>query len=386
MKQIIQQYIESATKRCITYEQFMELALYHPSKGYYQKSESKVGKKGDFITSPSVHPVFGRVLAGFLAELAEEEKLPLNVCELGAGDGKLTTSILQEWESLSPSSFNELSYFAVETSRYHRKLLKERLGKEKSVQIYGSLAALIEAMPTFKGIVLSNELFDALPVRVVQKVDGMLYEVMVGLTADGELKEEMRPCKDRAILDWLKRVDFPIFEGERVEIPLAMTKMIGELADWIDFGALLTIDYGYSNEEREGPEHKEGSLRGYCRHRLVKDPLLNPSEMDLTAHLHWDAFNQIAAAEGFHSYLSISQREFLLKTGIFGFLKDLPKDCDPFSEARRQNRAIVELVSDDSFGKAFQVMLHGKGLQGDFVENWIARQPLEEAIKKDDEH
>lgn len=363
----------------------MELVLYHPEEGYYHKPGLKIGKFGDFVTSSVIHPVFGRTLARFLIELLQKEQLPFYVCEIGAGTGQLTAAIIEEWENLSPSTYNKLKYFVVETSASHRELLNDRFTGEMNVQIYENLSQLRIEESAFSGILFSNEFFDALPVRVVEKAECILYEVMVTLGEDGELKEELKVCRDPLILEWIDTLNFPIHEGERVEIPLVMTNMMNDLANWLDRGTILTFDYGYTNKDRTRPERRNGSLRGYKHHRLVEDLLLNPGKMDLTAHVHWDVYDQIAKSAGLHRYFSVSQREFLLKSGVLAFLKETGDSKDPFSGSHKQNRAIRSLISEDSFGHAYQTILHGKGIDTDFIKNWKARQPIEEAIKKDDE-
>ncbi|HET7657330.1 MAG TPA: SAM-dependent methyltransferase [Bacillales bacterium] len=381
MKTILKQMIEAEPDRSITYEQFMNAVLYHPEKGYYQNSNVKIGRAGDFITSPSVHPVFGRTLARFIMEVMEAERLPLSICELGAGDGRLSEAILREWLRYAPSNAKQIEYFAVEGSPYHREQIRKRLPEEIKVKIYEDLYRLQEEQPSFSGIVFSNEFFDALPVRVVQNVEGVLHEVKITIDEKGELKEVLQLCEDQSIIEWIAELRFPIDEKERVEIPLTMTEVVKELANWIDRGAMLTIDYGHTNEERKQLKRRSGSLRGYHQHQLVEEPLLNPGEMDLTAHIHLDAFHAWAERFGLDSSFKMSQRQFLLNSGILEALRESDAG-DPFSKDQRQNRAILTLISDHAFGNAFQVMFHGKDLDGEFLKNWLLRKPIEEAIKK----
>ncbi|HEX6923662.1 MAG TPA: SAM-dependent methyltransferase [Bacillales bacterium] len=381
MKNILRNLIDAQPDRCITYEQFMNTALYHPEKGYYRKPSVKIGKKGDFYTSSSVHPVFGWTAARFFIDLVEQEGLPPVVCEVGAGDGIFAKAVLEEWKRLSPSSYGDLQYLMVEESPFQRKQQNGlRMAENPAVQ-YDSFQEMQADWPSFSGIVFSNELFDAFPVRVVEKVDGVLLEVKVTIDEKGELVEVSVPCHDQQIFDWIEAYGFPIQEGQRIEIPLVMTHWLEDAADWMERGAIVTIDYGYTEEEWQNPRRKEGSLRGYYRHQLVDNPLYRPSEMDVTANIHVDAIRQIGEDHGLDHLFSITQRDFLLTAGILKHLNDSPSP-DPFSLSQRQNRAIGALISEGSLGNAFYAILQGKRLSGRFAESWFARTPIHEAIQK----
>ncbi|HEX7063468.1 MAG TPA: SAM-dependent methyltransferase, partial [Bacillales bacterium] len=226
MEKILRNLIASQQDHCITYEEYMNTVLYHPEKGYYQKPSVKIGKSGDFFTSPSVHPVFGHTLARFLIDLLNKEQLPPVVCEVGAGDGRLAAAILEEWKRLSPDSYEKLTYIIVEASPFHQQQQKRNLPPDTSVVQYEHLKELKAETPAFSGILFSNELFDAFPVRVVENVSGHLHEVKVGQDEGGALEEIRVPCEDQRIFQWIQLYGFPPREGQRIEIPLMMTRWL----------------------------------------------------------------------------------------------------------------------------------------------------------------
>ncbi|HET7579789.1 MAG TPA: SAM-dependent methyltransferase [Bacillales bacterium] len=382
MKNILRNLIEKQSDQRIDYEQYMHTVLYHPEEGYYQKPSVKIGKTGDFYTSPSVHPVFGRTLARFFMKLIKAENLPSVICEVGAGDGQLAKAVLEEWKKYAPDSYSDLTYIAVEESAYHRKEQEKHLSSERSFVQYESLDQLQAEMPVFSGILFFNELLDAMPVRVVQEKKDQLCEVKITLDEVGELTEVLEPCQDSRILNWMDTYGFPLQPGQRVEIPLAMTRWLEKTTEWLERGVMITIDYGYTEKEWVHPGRREGSLRGYLRHQLMKNPLDYPGEMDLTSHIHVDAVRKIAEAKGMEPLFIMTQREFLLKTGILDFLRPLSDSSDPFSGDDRQNRAIRSLVADTSLGHAFYVMAQGRGLEGKYIHEWLAHDPIQEAIKK----
>lgn len=381
MKNILRSLIEKQSDRRIDYEQYMSTVLYHPEKGYYQKPSTKIGKTGDFYTSSSVHPVFGRSLARFFMDLIEAENLPPVICEVGAGDGQLAKALIEEWKRFAPDFYHDLVYRAVEESAFHRTEQEKHLSSERSFIQYKSLGQLQEEIPAFSGVLFSNELLDAMPVRVVEVKNGQLCEVKITLDEFGGLTEVLVPCQDERILNWMNDYGFPLQSQQRIEIPLAMTRWLENTAEWLERGVMITIDYGYTEEEWAHSGRREGSLRGYLRHQLIKNPLDHPGEMDLTSHIHVDALRKIVETKGLKSLFTMTQREFLLKAGILEFLQPI-SDHDPFSSDFRQNRAIRSLIAEGSLGNAFYVMGQGKRLKSRFVREWQAQDPIQEAIKK----
>jgi SAM-dependent MidA family methyltransferase len=358
MELIVKWYIRSQPDNKITYEQFMEKVLYHPQQGYYRKEKVKVGKTGDFYTSPSVHPVFGCVFARVFADIIQKENLPAVICEIGGGDGRFAQAVLDEWRYISDQ---KLTYIMVESSPYHRQQQNQRLPVGTRVVQYDTLEQLQAVDPSFCGIVFTNELLDAFPVRVVEKQDGQIDEVFVTLNENDELVEVQQRCTDDQVMDWLVTYGCPLNNGQRIEVPLAMTSWLKNTAKWIEKGALFTVDYGYKKEEWQAPERKTGSLRGYYNHQLITNPLLHPGEMDLTAHIHLDAVREIGSNLGFAHLMTLQQSRFLLAAGILNDLQD-HHDPNPFSEVSKQNRAVKSLITDGSIGSYFHVIMQGKNL------------------------
>lgn len=381
MRSLVKQQITSQPDGRISYEQYMETVLYHPKNGYYRKPTSQPGKSGDYFTSPNVHPVFAEVMARFFIDLIEKEGLSPVVCEVGGGDGGFAEAVLKEWRRLRPHSYQELRYIIVEGNAYFREAQTKRFPNDQMVEKYADLRQLQHDSPSFCGIVFSNELLDAFPVRVVQSLDGELNEIKVTEDEKGELAETAVPCHDERISNWINRYGFKLHEGQRIEVPLQMTTWLQEIGQWLKHGALLTVDYGYTKEEWQASSRRDGSLRGYFRHQLINDPLLYPGQMDLTTHIHLDAVEDIAKEQGFAHEFTMAQREFLLAAGI---LEDLSEhdESDPFSTQHRKNRAIHSLISAASMGGAFHVLLEGKGLSASFSRELLRADPFKKAIEK----
>jgi SAM-dependent MidA family methyltransferase len=381
LQAILKELINQSPGRRIDYEQYMKTVLYDPQNGYYRKSSVKVGKAGDFYTGPSVHPVFGKAIARFFIDLTEKENLPPVICEVGAGDGRFAQAVLCEWQRASPASYRDLKYLAVEESLFHKDLQRKYVSERNHFFQYDTLEQLQKEYPSFVGIIFSNELLDSFPIRVVQDVNGILYEAQITVNESGELTEVLDLCKDQEIFDWIDAYGFSLQKSQRIEIPLMMTEWLKKVADWLEHGAILTMDYGYKEKEWLRPERKKGSLRGYFRHRIISNPLLYPGQMDLTAHVHLDAVRKITETAGLTHVFTMPQRRFLLLAGILDDLSE-HAETDPFSSSVRQNRAISSLISETSLGNAFYAMLQTKRLSGRFLKDWVSRNPVQKAIQK----
>ncbi|WP_347549627.1 SAM-dependent methyltransferase [Pseudalkalibacillus hwajinpoensis] len=343
----IKDEIEQSLDEAITYERFMSLALYDKDYGYYNVEKQKTGREGDFYTSSSVHGVFARVIAGALIEAIQENQIMPVIVDVGSGDGRFIQSFLDEVKEINHSLYKKIQYYVVESSPFHQKLIK-KLTVSHPVTLYGNIRDLKERLPRLNGILISNELLDAFPVRVVEKYDGELLEVCVGLDNQGTLIDMYKPCTSKRIVSWIEDYGSSIEEGQRMEIPLMMTEWLKDVGTWISNGRVYTIDYGYTNEEWKHPARRNGSLRGYSNHQIIGDPLLTPGKIDLTTHIHIDAVKKIGEQRGL-TWLSCEyQGAFLLKHGLLNFIQETSPE-DPFSPTQRQNRAIRWLSQSNQF-------------------------------------
>lgn len=360
MSSFIVEKIKNIPEKKISYATFVDWALYDAKDGYYMKEQTKVGKDGDFYTSSLIHSVFSKLFAKTFVEIFTIENLPPTICEFGGGNGKFAKGVLDEIKNRAPELMDKLTYIMIETSPYHRKLQKDLLGDYPQVKIYDSFISAKRVYPHFNGIVFSNELFDALPVHLIEKNGETIYEIFVSVEND-ELVEIIEPCQNEEILAWLNQYGPTLKDKQKIEIPLAMTSLLQELAAWINHGCMFTIDYGYTKEDWQSPERMDGSLRGFYKHQLITNPLLYVGDMDLTTHIHIDAFIQIGEENGLTTILSIPQDRFLLQAGILDFLEE-NYDPNPFSEKSKQNRAIRSFVFDGHMSRHFQVIVQGKNL------------------------
>ncbi|GLB58184.1 class I SAM-dependent methyltransferase [Cytobacillus sp. NCCP-133] len=344
-------YIKNAPLKMISYAEYMEQALYHPEYGYYKKNKTKIGPEGDFITSSNISDIYGRTVAKWFYKEALNHRLPYQVCEIGGGNGRFAKAFIEEWNLISS---DKLHYYILETSPYHRQLQREQISFSENIRQIESL----NKISPFKGMIFLNELFDALPVHVIEKTREGLSEIMVTIN-EGQLTEIAVPLKDKAIKLYLEESGLVLSGRQRIEIPLNMEPMIKDIADTLDQGMVLTVDYGYTNEEWGEPARRDGSLRGYYRHMQFNNILERPGEMDITSHIHFDSLIRIGEKHGLQYVFKMRQDEFLLSAGI---LEDLEShnDPNPFSEKSKRNRAIRSLIMPSGISSAFHIALQYK--------------------------
>ncbi|MDR6998735.1 SAM-dependent methyltransferase [Neobacillus niacini] len=355
----LKKIISESPNHYISYADFISAALYHPDFGYYMKEKVKIGRKGDFITTSNISDVYGRLVAKWFSKIYKQYELPLVFCEIGAGNGRFAHAFLMEWyESVKIP----IEYLMVESSPFHRKLQKELIG---SVYPVTQLETL-EEINGFEGMIFSNEFFDALPVHVIEKENGNIFEVMVGIE-NNELFEKKVPLSNQIIVQFLSEHKLELKEKQRFEVPLVMEKMIEDISKIITKGLVVSADYGYINEEWMQPARLSGSLRGYYQHQMLDNILQHPGEIDITTHIQFDQLIQKGEQVGLEFVTKLRQDEFLLKAGILEELEN-HFDPNPFSEQSKRNRAIRSLIMPSGISSYFHIIIQQKGLKEDMAK------------------
>ncbi|WP_226680062.1 class I SAM-dependent methyltransferase [Sutcliffiella horikoshii] len=354
----LQEKIEKAPGEKLDFAEYITTVLYHPLEGYYMKPKNKVGTKGDFITSSNVHNVYGKLFAKLMVEYFNKTLIPPVIIEVGGGNGRFAKHLLEEFKLLDTQLYGRLNYVMVETSPYHIHLQKTTIPESEPVSYFTSSGDVPESLR--KGVLFSNELFDALPVHVIEYKNGTLNEVYVTIGENGELTEKSVQLDNEEIHAYINKHKLFFSEGQRMEIPLAMVEYANILGKWLHAGTIITVDYGYRFPELSNQDLKEGSLRGYYQHQLIKNPLKYPAEMDLTSHIHLDTLESCFLACKFRHVGTMRQGEFLVAAGILDYLQE-NQDPNPFSEKSKQNRAIRSLIMDSSWSNSFHVLIHEKG-------------------------
>ena len=330
----------------------MELALYAPGLGYYTAGAGKFGGVGDFVTAPEISSHFGGMLARQAEQILAETRG--DILELGAGSGRLALDILQELgrQACLPSRYCILEVSPDLRERQHRLFTQE------GPEFLERLIWLEQLPEQFNGLILANEVLDALPVHMLHWRDGGLEERGVGLSEAGFVWE------DQPLLDGALRKTAVLLpdqeEGYVSEINLAGPALIRALAESMEHGVMLFLDYGFPRAEYYHPQRKGGTMMCHYRHYAHDDPFFLPGLQDITAHVDFTAMADAALDEGLAVLGYLNQATFLLNAGLLEGLGNL----DPSThEYIRAMSGIQKLIQPSEMGELFKVIGFGKGIE-----------------------
>jgi len=334
----------------IPFSRFMEAALYAPGLGYYAAGAMKFGAAGDFVTAPEMTPLFSRTLAHAIAPVLAE--ISGEVLELGAGSGRLAVDMLGELERLGALPAR---YGILEVSADLRERQQETIACE--LPHLAGRVQWLDALPVhFNGVILGNEVLDALPVELVHWTENGPFSRGVALEGDAFAWQD-RPIADpvlRARAEALK-----LAPGYLSEVNLAADALIASLAECLERGLILMIDYGFSASEYYHPQRHMGTLRAHVRHHALDDPFYLPGLADLTAHVDFSAVARAGMAAGLELAGYTSQASFLLNSGLTELLMQTPP-TDAAAYLPQAN-AVQRLVSPAEMGELFKVIGLSKG-------------------------
>jgi SAM-dependent MidA family methyltransferase len=335
----------------IPFSRFMELALYAPGLGYYSGGAAKLGKDGDFTTAPEITPLFGQTLAHVIADLIA--RTTPQIMEFGAGTGKLARDILTELSAMGVSVHR---YSIVELSGELRARQQQMLRGFPQVSWLDSFPAV------FSGVVIGNEVLDAMPVQLVAKTAQGWRERGIGL-APKKFVYRDHHC-DPALLRQIPDSE-ALPEGYVTEVhPIAigfmktLSQMLLAGFDYTGHGAVaLLIDYGFPAQEYYLPQRSEGTLMCHYRHHSHPDPFYLPGLQDITAHVDFTAMAGAAVEQGLDVLTYTSQASFLIDAGIGDLLQRIPAS-DRLRYLPRANE-VQKLTSPAEMGELFKVLAVG---------------------------
>lgn len=349
----------AATGGSIGFERYMELALYAPGLGYYSAGMPRFGRGGDFITAPLVSPLFSRSLALQCAQCLGSTGGV--ILELGAGTGAMAADVLAELERRDALPER---YWILEVSAALRQEQRQTL--EARVPQLLSRVQWLERLPEapFKGVVLANEVLDALPVARFRR-GAQVQELRVGRGGHGFAWVEA-PA-DQALCDQVQRIEAelgaPLSRGYVSELCTRLPAWLAALADKLAAGVLLLIDYGYPRAEYYHPQRHMGTLICHYRHRAHADPLILPGLQDITAFVDFTAVAEAGLAAGLDVLGFAPQAQFLLGAGLPALAEEAMAGA-----TLEQQLAIAQqmktLTLPGEMGERFKVVALGRNYSG----------------------
>lgn len=338
------------------FARYMDLALYAPKLGYYSGGAAKLGREGDFTTAPELSPLFGAALAQPVAHLLSQTAPQM--IEFGAGSGRLAFDLL-----------TELTQLGIKVERYAIVELSGELRarQQRMLRDFPHVEWLDRLPDSFSGIVIGNEVLDAMPVHLVKKTANGWQEIGVGVgVGNGNFAFAERVC-DAALLAQIT-AQIPdadaLPEAYLTEVhPQAVGFMhsVAAMLSAGSAGAALFIDYGFPAREYYLAERNRGTLMCHYRHRAHDDPFFLPGLQDITAHVDFSAIAQAALDGGLDVLAYMNQAAFLLGAGIGDLLlRTSPEDAASYLP---QANALQKLLSPSEMGELFKVLVVGKNVE-----------------------
>lgn len=350
---------EIALRGTIPFARFMELALYCPEYGFYEKESDTVGQGGDFYTSVSVGPLFGELLAfqfaGWLERVPTEK---LQIVEAGAHDGKLALDILRWLARRRPQLFERVEYVISEPSARRQKWQRERLANFRGKVRWLERPLEMQTIPT-NGVIFANELLDAMPVHRLgwNAIEQQWYEWGVTCEAGGFAWRRIPVTLPLKSFAWLPKELLGVLpDGFTTEICPGAESWWAAAANSLQVGRLLTLDYGLSAEEFFAAHRAEGTLRAYRRHRNSVDLLADAGAQDLTAHVNFTQIQAAGEKAGLCTGLAAKQADF-----IAGLAKSFWAEAEQAGEwSAQRSRELQTLMHPEHLGRAFRVLVQSR--------------------------
>lgn len=319
--------------------EFMHYALYAPYVGYYSAS-MPLGQEGDFVTSPEITPLFGYALANQCATLLDELSAPI-IFEFGAGSGKLCVDLLKRLQILKKLPE---AYYILDVSATLKQKQRDYIDSHLPELI--DRIHWLEQWPArpFEGIVIANEVLDAMPVHRFLKTEQGLFESMVSWRNE-HFEEHFKPCQNKLLKQHVDAVLKHATTPYLSEANLMLKDWMHQCANMLNKGAIFIIDYGFPAHEYYHPDRNQGTLMCHTQHRTHANPLANPGHEDITAHVDFTHVADCAVQSGLHVAGYTNQASFLLANHLLDF-----------AESYEARQAIQQLTHPSEMGELFKVI------------------------------
>ena len=357
--QTLSQAIHQAIKQSggwLAFEQFMQMALYQPGLGYYSAGAKKFGSAGDFVTAPAISPLFAVAIANQIKQVLHQPEFaskPLQILELGAGDGRLAVQLLQQFIQ---QGITIDEYMILEVSADLRSLQAKYLSQHLPDEVFNRVHWLDQLPEHISGVILANEVLDAIPVHLFEYRQDKLYELGVALR-EGALDWQLAKNPSERYASIVQTYEFS--DGYIVEFAPAVSALIGSLAKSIKQGILLLIDYGFDANTYYHPQRRQGTLMCHYRHHSHDQPFYYPGLQDITAHVNFTQVAEAGIVHGLNLIGYLPQSNFLINCGILDCLQTTPENSIEYLQATTQ---LQKLLSPAEMGELFKVIAFEKGL------------------------
>lgn len=338
----------------IPFSRFMEMALYTPRLGYYTGGSHKIGMEGDFITAPTLTPLFARTIASQLIPLLNQTAG--NVYEFGAGTGRLAVDLIKQ------ISDGLKHYYIIELSPELAERQRSWIQAHLSPEFAAKVIWLQQLPSTFDGIILGNEVLDAMPIERIRYKNGIYHQIGVSIK-NGQLIEADQPLYSKPLMQSATTY-FPSIEDYASELHPAQYAFTRTIADKLKRGGMIWIDYGFDAAQYYHPQRNDGTFIGHYRHHTIHEPFFHIGLTDLTSHVNFTDIAQAATDSGLDLIGYTTQAHFLLNLGITDLLTTIG-NIDS-TDYLREATAIQQLINPHEMGELFKVIAFGKNIDVDW--------------------
>jgi SAM-dependent MidA family methyltransferase len=343
----------------VSFAWFMEQALYHPEFGYYSSGQCAIGRRGDYFTNVSVGPLFGRLLAAQFAEMWEILGRPgdFTIVEQGAHHGEFAGDVLAAMRGFPAT----LRYCIIEPF----PILQAR--QEETLTEFGDKVTWTKSLTDlepFSGVHFSNELIDSMPVRLIARDAGGEWQEKFVADSDSKFVFITTPIADRELRAALEKIPRNQDAGYETEVNLAASDWIQTIAQKLQHGFVLAVDYGYPRAEFYAAERTNGTLQSFARHHTVSSPLDDVGRVDITVHVEWTTVAERAEDSGLKLIGFTDQHHFM--TALLA----------RHTPAESERRALQTLLHPEFLGTRFQYLAFGKNVPTETLTGFrFAREP-----------
>lgn len=335
----------------IAFADYMQMALYTPHLGYYSSHANKFGTGGDFVTAPEISPLFAQSMSMQVQQVLAQTQG--SVLELGAGTGKLALGLLTHLQAIEQLPEQ---YLILELSADLRDRQQQLLQAALPAATFARVQWLDQLPQHFTGVVIGNEVLDAIPVHVLTWQGGVWLER--GVAFDQTLHWQLQPLTDPTLVATIPTQHLP--EGYTTEVCPAARGLIASLATMLQQGLILLPDYGFPAREYYHPQRTQGTLMCHFQHHAHDNPLIYPGLQDITAHVDFTAMAETGLQHGLTCAGYASQASFLINCGILQHMQQVP--VEDSVRYLSMSSAVQKLLSPAEMGELFKVLALSKGM------------------------
>ena len=343
----------------ISFEEFVDFVMYKPGLGYYSAGAEKIGHSGDFTTAPEISKLFGMALANQITPILDHYQSP-SIIEIGAGTGKLAFDIMTQ---LNDYQVNFDRYYILELSADLKQRQQSMLSHLPTKTLNKIVWLDSIPMDSIDGVIIANEVIDALPFTRFKSQNGQVYELGISVE-DNQLIEQPRLADEmlsNTVDSIAKEIGMTFQDGYTSEIRINFGSWFRTIESMLSSGSIFFVDYGYARQEYYDEERTNGSMICHYRNVAHEDPLSNLGIQDISASVDFSQLADVALQRNIEVGFFTSQADFLINAEILGVIESVIDE----GLKMRLTQEVKQLLLPNQMGEVFKCMLLNKNINPD---------------------